>query len=82
MTLLEILARDWTYWKGGQRAYQEANGVLIASEGYCFRTVRGHAELASDRETAVVTESKWAAQIAQQREGQPAQAQPQKDSNQ
>lgn len=64
MTLLEILVRDWTYWKGGHRAYQEANGVLIASNGYCFRTARGHAEIAIDRATAIVTEQKWEAQRA------------------
>lgn len=64
MTLLEILARDWTYWRGGQRAFQDADGDLIASDGYCFQTVCGHAEIAADRETAVVTKSKWVAQRA------------------
>lgn len=70
MTLLEILARDWSCWRGGQRIYQDADGDLIASDGYCFQTVCGHAEISSDRETAVVTERKWATQRAQAQKGQ------------
>lgn len=61
MTLLEILARDWTVWRGGSRCYQDADGHVIASEGYCFRSDCGQMELASDRATAVVTEWKWRA---------------------
>ena len=60
MTLLEILARDWTHWPDANRAYQEANGSLIASNGYCFQHACGHAEIASDRATAIVTKQKWA----------------------
>ncbi|UBB18325.1 hypothetical protein [Comamonas odontotermitis] len=67
MTLLEILARDWPYWKGKSRAYQDKDGDLIASNGYCFRHVCGHAEIASDRATAIVTEQKWATKRAQMR---------------
>lgn len=59
MTLLEILARDWSHWHGAQRCYQDDEGDLIASDGYIFRTVCGRAEIASDRATAVVTERQW-----------------------
>ncbi|MGE8446732.1 MAG: pilus assembly FimT family protein [Comamonas sp.] len=64
MTLLEILARAWTEWKGGMRVYQDTDGDLVASNGYGFRHVCGHAEIASDRATAIVTAEKWAAQRA------------------
>lgn len=74
MTLLEILVRDWQKWVGGSRAYQDEDGDLIASEGYCFRYVIGNAEIASDRTTAIVTELRWcearAAQRAQAQKGQ------------
>ena len=59
MTLLEILVRDWTDWPEYQRVYQDADGDLIGSNGYSFREVLGHAEIASDRATAVVTEHQW-----------------------
>ena len=63
------MARDWPRWKGGQRVYQDADGHLIASDGYYFRTNLGAAETASDRETAVVTEPKWTAQRAAAQQG-------------
>ena len=59
MTLLEILVRDWPMWIGGSRAYQDEDGDLIASDGYCLRHVCDHAEFASDRATAIVTELRW-----------------------
>ena len=62
MTLLEILVRDWPVWIGGSRTYQDEDGDLIASDGYCFRHVCGQAEIATDRATAVVTERKWSTQ--------------------
>lgn len=65
MTLLQILARDWPLWQAGQRVYQDADGHLISSDGYCFRSDLGRTEMASDRETAVVTKAKWAAERAQ-----------------
>ena len=67
MTLLEIMVRDWPSWPGDfqgylfQRAYQDVDGDLIGSNGYSFREVLGHAEIASDRATAVVTEHQWRA---------------------
>lgn len=67
MTLLDILARDWTEWDGGMRVYQDKYGDLISSSGYSFRHVCGYAEIASDRATAVVTPEKWAAKRAQMR---------------
>ncbi|WP_159918027.1 hypothetical protein [Pantoea sp. 18069] len=67
--LVEILARDWPLWKGGQRVYQDTDGRLIASDGYCFRTDLGVAETASDRETAVITKPKWAAERAAAQQG-------------
>lgn len=74
MRLIEILVRDWSTWIGGQRAYQDSDGDLIASDGYCFRNVVGNAEIASDRATAIVTELRWreakAAQRAQAQKGQ------------
>lgn len=60
MTLLEIMVRDWPSWPGDfqgylfQRVYQDVDGDLIGSNGYSFREVLGHAEIASDRATAVV----------------------------
>lgn len=59
MRLIEILVRDWSTWIGGQRAYQDSDGDIIASDGYCFRNVVGNAEIASDRATAIVTELRW-----------------------
>lgn len=61
MTLLEILVQAWSVWRGGSRCYQDADGHVISSEGYCFRYDRGRMEIASDRATAVVTEAKWRA---------------------
>ena len=61
MTLLEILASRWSAWPAFQRVYQEETGYLIGSNGYSFREVLGHAEIASDRATAVVTEHQWRA---------------------
>ena len=55
MSLLEILARDWPQWLGGNRVYQDADGDLIACENYGSKWVAGRAELASDRATAIVT---------------------------
>lgn len=64
MTLLEILVRDWPKWIGESRVYQDVDGDLVASNGYCIRHVCGHAEIASDRATAIVTKQKWEAQRA------------------
>lgn len=75
MTLLEIMVRDWPSWPVDdwgllyQRVYQDTDGDLIGSDGYSFRDVIGHAEIANDRATAVVTERQWAAQRAQQEGG-------------
>ena len=74
MRLIEILVRDWPIWIGGQRVYQDTDGDLIASDGYCFRHFCGHAEIATDRATAIVTELRWReakeAQRAQAQKGQ------------
>lgn len=61
MSLLEILARDWPQWLGGNRVYQAEDGDLIACENYGSKWVAGRSELASDRATAIVTEAKWRA---------------------
>lgn len=58
-TLLDILARDWVIWPGGSRVYQDKNGDIISSDGYDWRHTVCRAEIARDRATAVVTESKW-----------------------
>ena len=61
MTLLEILARDWSRWLGGNRVYQDTDGDLIACENYGSKWVAGSADIASDRVTAIITEAKWRA---------------------
>lgn len=71
MTLLDILVREWTEWEGGMRVYQDAKGYLISSDGYSFREVCGHAEIASDRATAIVTPKKWADQFAMRKGRKP-----------
>ncbi|MDR2331897.1 MAG: hypothetical protein LBE61_00275 [Burkholderiaceae bacterium] len=77
MTLLEIMVRYWQSWPVDdwgflhQRVYQDADGDLIGSSGYSLRDVIGHAEIASDRATAVVTMRQWAAQRAQEQEPKP-----------
>lgn len=65
MTLLEILVRDWPRWIGGNRAYQDEDGDLIACVNYGAKWVAGSAEIASDRPTAIVTEAKWRAARAE-----------------
>lgn len=70
MTLLEILVRDWSVWNGGQRAFQDIEGDVIASDGYCFQTVCWKAEIACDRAIAVVTKAKWTARRAAVQKGQ------------
>lgn len=75
MTLLEILVRDWPKWIDGSRTYQDEDGDLIASEGYCFRDVVGNAEIAIDPTTAIVTELRWReAQAIQRAQAQKCQA--------
>lgn len=60
MTLIELLAIHVHIWPECNRAYQDEHGSVFGSEnfGTTFHII-DLPEIASDRETAIVTKSKW-----------------------
>ena len=56
--LVEILAEEWTFWPDVQAVEQTCLGhVMCTARGR--NLIFGEVEVASDQDTAVVTESKW-----------------------